>query len=184
MLRRLTALAVTAILVLALAACGDGGTDTDDEGADVTTDDATDTDADTDTDTGDDMAAGGDVGVASTDLGEALVDADGMTLYLFDADEQGEPTCVDDCAANWPPLIVDGDPVAGEGVDAALLGTTERPDGSTQVTYDGWPLYNWAADEAPGDTTGQGVGDRWWVVAPDGTPIRDMADGEETSLGY
>jgi predicted lipoprotein with Yx(FWY)xxD motif len=125
--------------------------------------------------------ADGDVAVGSTDLGDVLVDGEGMTLYLFEPDDQGDSTCYDDCAQAWPPLLADGDPVAGEGADEALLGTVERDDGSMQVTYDGWPLYHWSGDEQPGDTNGQGIQDVWWVVAPDGTPDApvQIARGEE-----
>lgn len=118
-------------------------------------------------------AAEATVAVADSSLGEILVDAEGMTLYMFDPDEQGASTCYDDCAAAWPPLVVDSDPVAGEGVDESLLGTVERDDGSMQVTYNDWPLYYWAEDEAAGDTTGQAVNDVWWVIGPDGEPIRE-----------
>ena len=117
--------------------------------------------------------AAADVELADTDLGEILVDGDGMTLYLFTTDPEGESVCADDCAVAWPPLVVDGDPVAGDGVDGSLIGTIERDDGDTQVAYDGAPLYTWAQDQEPGDVTGQGVQDVWFVVAPDGTPVTD-----------
>jgi len=113
------------------------------------------------------------VGIAETSLGTILVDGDGMTLYVFDSDDQGASTCYDGCASNWPPVTVDGDPVGGESIDAALLDTTERDDGSQQLTYNDWPLYRWAQDSAPGEVTGQGVNGAWWVVGPDGTPIRE-----------
>lgn len=87
-------------------------------------------------------------------LGDFLVDAEGMTLYLFTKDTENVSTCYDDCATAWPPLLTDGEVTVGEGLDASLLGTTERTDGATQVTYGGWPLYYWVKDEAPGDTTG------------------------------
>lgn len=104
----------------------------------------------------------------STDeYGDILADSGGMSLYLFDQDEGGESTCYDDCAQNWPPLTVDGDPTAGDAVSADLS-TTERDDGSTQVTAAGWPLYYFAGDEEPGDTNGQGAGDVWWLLTPDG----------------
>lgn len=133
-------------------------------------------------------AAGTDVAVAETSLGEVLVDGDGMTLYMFDADEAGAPTCYDACAQAWPPLIVDDDPVAGAGVDAALLSTTARDDGSQQVTYAGWPLYHWAGDSSPGDVDGQAVDDAWWVMTADGDVVRDEdasepADDESPSRG-
>ncbi len=107
------------------------------------------------------------------DLGTFLVDGSGMTLYLFTKDTAGESTCYDDCASAWPPLLTDGEAAPGEGVDASLLGTTERTDGSTQVTYGGWPLYYWVKDAAPGDTTGQDVGEVWYVVSPAGEAVHD-----------
>ena len=109
------------------------------------------------------------VQVASSSLGEILVDADGRSLYLFMPDAQGESTCYDACESNWPPLTVEG--IAGDGVDAALLGTTERTDGSVQVTYNGWPLYHFGGDAAAGDTNGQGLNDVWFVVSPTGEAI-------------
>lgn len=108
--------------------------------------------------------------VASTDLGEMLVDGDGNSLYLFIPDAQGDSTCYDDCEANWPPLTDGAE--AGPDVDAALIGSTTRTDGSDQVTYNGWPLYYFAGDAAPGDTNGQGLNDVWFVVSPAGEPIR------------
>ena len=119
---------------------------------------------------------------AETALGEVLVDGDGLTLYMFDPDEQGPSTCDDNCAASWPPLL-DDDPTGAEGVDAGLLGTVERDDGSLQVTYDDWPLYHWAGDAEPGDVEGQGVQGVWWVLAADGTPLRDAAEDEDEDEG-
>lgn len=111
--------------------------------------------------------------VASSDLGDIVVDGDdGMTLYVFLADESTESTCYDDCEAAWPPLTSEGEPTAGEGIDASLLATSERTDGSAQVTLDGHPLYFFAQDESPGDVNGQGVGDVWFVVSPEGAPIQ------------
>lgn len=109
----------------------------------------------------------------SAEFGLILVDGEGMSLYLFTNDTQnsGTSTCADDCLAEWPPLLSDGDPVAGEGVDAAMLGTITRDDGTTQVTYNGWPLYYFADDAAPGDTNGQGLGDVWFLVTPSGEAV-------------
>lgn len=115
------------------------------------------------------------VSTADTTAGEVLVDGQGMTLYLFDDDPEGESACTGGCAETWPPLH--GTPTAGSGADPDLLGTIERPDGTTQTTYGGHPVYLYAPDHAPGDITGQGVGEVWWVVAPDGTAIR--ASGTE-----
>lgn len=104
-------------------------------------------------------------------LGSFLVDDRGMSLYLFTKDTPGVTNCYDQCATNWPPLLTTGDPVAGDGIDQALLGTTERTDGTMQVTYNDWPLYYYIKDKMPGDVTGQLVGDVWFVVSPQGEMI-------------
>jgi len=116
------------------------------------------------------------VKLVSTKLGKVLADAQGRTLYLFEADKGAMSACGGACANIWPPLTVGGGskPVAGKGVSAKLLGTTTRPGGGRQVTYDGHPLYYYAADQHPGDTTGQGLdqfGAEWYVLAPKGTAI-------------
>lgn len=111
----------------------------------------------------------------SDQFGKYLTDAEGETLYLFTKDEKGEPsTCYDKCAENWPPLIVEEAPTAGDGVAASLLGTVERRDGSLQATYFGWPLYYFAGDEATGDANGHGVGDVWFLVSPYGEAIEPV----------
>ena len=104
-------------------------------------------------------------------LGSFLVDDKGMTLYLFTKDTPNTSNCYDKCATAWPPLLTTGQPAAGEGVDASLLGTTQRTDGTIQVTYNGWPLYYYPKDKAPGDVTGQDVGDVWFVVSATGEQV-------------
>jgi predicted lipoprotein with Yx(FWY)xxD motif len=107
---------------------------------------------------------------ADSSLGEILVDGNGMTLYMFRPDAQGPSTCTEGCLEAWP--MVHGPVTAGDGVDGALLGTAPRPeDGSAQATCDGWPLYTFAEDAAPGDVTGQGVGDNWYVLDATCTPV-------------
>jgi len=107
------------------------------------------------------------------DLGEILVGPEGLTLYMFDQDTQGADSsaCAGGCAEAWPPLTTEGEPSTGEGTTVELT-TFEREGGRTQVVAGGWPLYYFADDEAPGDVNGQGVNDVWWVLAPDGTPVR------------
>ncbi|WP_306369622.1 hypothetical protein [Nocardiopsis sp. CC223A] len=106
-------------------------------------------------------------------LGEIVTDPDGFTLYRFEEDSPGSGAseCYDECAENWPPV-----PAAQEmtlpGGDE-LLGTIEREDGTEQVTLDGWPLYRYAADAAPGDTDGEGAQDVWYAVSPVGTRAAD-----------
>lgn len=114
---------------------------------------------------------GAEVAIADTDLGPIVADAEGKVLYLFTNDTGGTSACEGGCAEAWPPLTTDGDPVAGEGIDAADLDTITRSDGSTQVTYYGHPLYYFASDLAPGDTTGQGVGGVWFAIDAEGNQI-------------
>ena len=108
-----------------------------------------------------------------SELGDVLVGPDGMTLYMFDQDSRGESasTCSGGCADVWPPLTADGEPTRGEGVTAELT-TFERENGDLQAAAGGWPLYYFASDASPGDAKGQGVNGVWWVLAPDGTPVR------------
>jgi predicted lipoprotein with Yx(FWY)xxD motif len=115
------------------------------------------------------------VAVASNGkLGQILVDGNGRTLYLFEADKGTSSTCYGSCASYWPPLLTGSAPQAGTGANASLLGTTKRTDGTTEVTYAGHPLYYVVTDHNPGDATGQGVnnfGAVWDVVGPDGNKI-------------
>ena len=108
-----------------------------------------------------------DVG-QNANLGSFLVDSKGMTLYLYTKDTPNTSNCYGACATAWPPLLTTGAPVAGSGVTAGMLGTTKRTDGTTQVTYNGWPLYYWKNDKAPGDTTGENVQNVWFVITPAG----------------
>lgn len=108
--------------------------------------------------------------------GRYLTDADGMSLYLFANDQPGadSSTCDQTCAIAWPPYATQAAPQAGEHVDADLLGTIKREDGSRQVTYDGWPLYYFSGDKAAGDALGQDVihlGAAWYLLSPDGARI-------------
>jgi predicted lipoprotein with Yx(FWY)xxD motif len=120
-------------------------------------------------------AAGGEASVlvADTSLGQVLTASNGMTVYLFMPDAQGAPTCTDACANAWPPATVDdaASVSGGDGVDASLLGTADHPSGTTQLTYNGWPLYFFAGDSAPGDVNGEGSGGVWYVLDPTGNPI-------------
>ena len=152
---RLRIVAVVGTLALAMAACSNG----EEPGGGTQAPEET------------EAPAEATVAVADSDLGEIVVDAEGRTLYVFLADEGTESTCYDECEDSWPPLTVDGEPVAGEGVDGSLLGTSERTDGSVQVTLDGHPLYFFGGDQAAGDVNGQGVADVWYVVSPSGEAI-------------
>ena len=174
---RTAAVAGAVLILLALASCANGSNDSDasngsnggQAGGGQPSEQAS-------GDTG--GGAAGTVAVAKNhDFGRILVDADGRTLYVFLSDTGSKSTCYTDCASTWPALATDGSPDAGSGVDPSMLGTTERTDGSTQVTFGGRPLYTFSGDSAAGDTNGEGIGNVWYVVAPDGTPIEKSGGG-------
>ncbi|MFJ9815189.1 SCO0930 family lipoprotein [Streptomyces sp. NPDC101151] len=115
-------------------------------------------------------APAGKLTVASNpDLGSVLTDGSGLTLYRFDKDTANPPksNCDGDCATTWPPVPAD-DASAGAGIDKALLGEVTRADGTKQLTVGGWPAYRYAKDVNSGDVNGQGVGGKWFALAPDG----------------
>lgn len=90
-------------------------------------------------------------------LGKVLTDSEGFTLYRFDKDTANPPksNCEGECAAIWP-VVASGDTTAAAGTDEELLGEVSRPDGTSQLTVDGWPMYRYAKDTAPGQINGQG----------------------------
>jgi predicted lipoprotein with Yx(FWY)xxD motif len=79
----------------------------------------------------------------SDSFGPILVDGDGRSIYLFTSDTQNgdSSACTEECATQWEPLLAQGEPTAGAGALQKLLGTITREDGTSQVTYNGWPLY-------------------------------------------
>jgi predicted lipoprotein with Yx(FWY)xxD motif len=118
------------------------------------------------------------VNVAPSSLGRILVDAHGKTLYLWAHDKGHTSTCNGQCAKYWPPLVTGGKPKAGAGARGALVGTTRRADGRTQVTYHGHPLYYFAGDKRAGDVKGEGLtgfGGRWDPVSAAGAAVRKAA---------
>lgn len=165
--RLIATVLVATFATLALGACGDDD-DNGDDAADPTT-----TVAGPTTPDATEPAPAGDVSVATgeTDLGTVLVDDEGFTLYIFTQDSANESTCAAGCIEVWPAAAVDGDVVVGDGLDDSRFDTIERDDGSTQLTVDEQPLYRYAPDAAPGDTTGQGLAGVWFVVDPDGEAI-------------
>jgi predicted lipoprotein with Yx(FWY)xxD motif len=103
-----------------------------------------------------------------------LADAQGRTLYLWEADQGDQSACDGPCAQAWPPLTTDGKPAAGDGAKGDLLGTSRRSDGTLGVTYAGHPLYYFAGDQAAGQANGKGsdgFGAKWWPVSPGGAAI-------------
>jgi predicted lipoprotein with Yx(FWY)xxD motif len=127
-------------------------------------------------------STGGGVGVVSVadnpKLGKILVDSKGNTLYYFLKDKQGgtSSTCSGACAGVWPPYTTSGAPKGQNGAQASKLGTIKRSDGTTEVTYNGWPLYTYTGDSKPGDTNGndfEQFGAEWYAITPAGTKPKD-----------
>jgi predicted lipoprotein with Yx(FWY)xxD motif len=125
-------------------------------------------------------AKGGSDGIVSAakvgDLGTVLVDSQGLTLYDFHKDKGSTSSCYGACAAAWPPLLTDGNPQAQGAADRSMLGTTKRKDGTTQVTYNGWPLYTYVADQSPGEANGNDIdefGAEWYALQPNGQEPED-----------
>lgn len=124
-------------------------------------------------------------------LGSVLVDAEGMTVYEFTPDEGGtESTCYGACEGLWPPVLAEGKATAGEGAMSSDLGTTKRKDGSTQVTYNGHPVYTYSGDNAPGEANGQEIEGTWFVLDESGKAVEGTAsaageseESEESSGG-
>ena len=118
-------------------------------------------------------ADGTEVELASSQFGEILFDSKNQAIYLFDKESSSQSECYGECAAAWPPVLTDGEPVARAGTNEKLLGTTERDDGSSQVTYGGHPLYYYA-HEGPGEVLCHGVdefGGLWLVVDAAGNAL-------------
>ena len=115
-------------------------------------------------------AAGGPtVGTKTSGLGTFLTGPDGRTLYVLMTDSANASTCTGACSDNWPPFTVTSgqQPHAGGGVTGTFA-TFSRPDGTSQVTYGGRPLYFFKGDTKTGDTKGQGTGGVWFVAAASG----------------
>jgi predicted lipoprotein with Yx(FWY)xxD motif len=107
------------------------------------------------------------VSMEESDLGPYLVGPDGRTLYVFLRDEEDKSNCADTCLQAWPPLLVkDGEKVEGGDEVEGTFDTIDTPSG-TQVTYRGAPLYYYAGDAKAGDTTGNLVGNVWFVARPE-----------------
>jgi predicted lipoprotein with Yx(FWY)xxD motif len=173
MRKYIVSMALAAGAALALSACG---------AIDLTKKDATPANdpapaastSNAETSTGGTAAAG--LRAVDSTLGRIVTDAKGWTLYRFDRDtaKPAKTNCVDACATKWPPVPY-ADNLKLDGVVAALIGKVQRPDGSWQVTINGWPVYRYAGDTKPGATSGQGVGGTWWAVTPEGKKAQPPA---------
>lgn len=167
------AVVLVVVLLLTGTACGSAGQPSTTSGTAIsTTTSATSTSVTSTTapasTTTSSVAAGTLEMSAPGDFASHLVDPEGMSLYLFLDDGQGESTCYQSCASTWLPFAAEV--TAGAGVDPSLLGTTTRTDGTVQVTYNGWPLYHFSGDTMAGDANGQGYGSAWFLLDAAGNP--------------
>lgn len=110
-----------------------------------------------------------------------------MSFYIFAADTQGsgKSTCYGKCAEVWPPVLTKGKPKAKGQAMAGLLGTIKRKNGTTQVTYNGWPLYYFVKDHASGDTKCQAMyasGGEWYLLTPKGMVIHSDKSMKSDSM--
>ena len=118
-------------------------------------------------------SAGRVITVRNSQYGRILADGRDHTIYLFTRDRSAASTCYGRCAAAWPPVLTHGPPKR-TGKLPGMLSTTRRRDGTTQVTYDGHPLYYYTGDATPGEILCQNVaefGGTWHVVSPNGKPV-------------
>lgn len=142
-------------------------------------------------------AAGGSSGTMSSSalalkvtnnpkLGQIVTTGSGVTVYRFDADSNhpSKSNCTGACSTAWPPLPATGNGTPHvSGVTSAAVGEIARPDGTKQLTLDGWPLYTFSGDSGPGSTSGQGSGGTWWAVTPTGGKAGSGGAGSSSSTG-
>jgi predicted lipoprotein with Yx(FWY)xxD motif len=158
---------------LLVAGCGDDDDDSESGSADTNV--ATEAAAPTPTEPAAPASAGPGATIKTGDsqFGDVLFDGDNQAIYYFDKESGWKSECYGACAEAWPPVLTEGAPQAGPGVQQRLLGTTQRDDGTTQVTYDGHPLYLYA-HEGPNEVTCHDVsefGGLWLAVLPNGEAV-------------
>ena len=166
MTRFLTIAAIGAALLL--AGCGD---DDDSDDSASTTAETTEATAGPATETT--AATGTTIKTGDSQYGQVLFCAGDQAVYYFDKESGSKSECYGACAEAWPPVLTEGEPQAGAGAKQGLLGTAERTDGNTQVTYDGHPLYYYA-HEGPNEVTCHNVdefGGLWLAVTPGGQAV-------------
>lgn len=118
--------------------------------------------------------------------GTILVTSTGRTLYTLSADTPTTSACTGSCPTVWPPLTTTAAPGAGTGVQASMLGTITRSDGTKQVTYGGHPLYTYSSDSAAGQVGGEGItsfGGTWYVLGASGQPVKSAVSSTTTTSG-
>jgi predicted lipoprotein with Yx(FWY)xxD motif len=181
--RKSYAFALLALLAIVIAGCGSGGSSTS-----TTSESSSNENASSESSAGtkgsgygsenksaSSESSGGSAMVISLSsvpkVGMVLVDSNGMTVYDFHKDKGTTSSCYGACEQGWPPVLTEGKPSVGNGASASKLGTTERKDGTTQVTYAGHPLYTFVEDKKPGEANGNDTsafGAQWYALKGNG----------------
>jgi len=110
-------------------------------------------------------------------VGTVLANRDGLTLYHNTKETGSKIVCTGGCASFWPPVLVTGSLPQDSGMIKGTFGTIKRPDGSTQLTINGMPLYTYSGDSASGQATGQGIQGVWFAVSASGTSTSAAGSG-------
>jgi predicted lipoprotein with Yx(FWY)xxD motif len=181
-------LAVLGAMALAVAGCGGGGSSTS-ESSNAGSNESASSESSSryggeseSKSASSESAPGAESGAGVVSLGNAqklgmvLVDSNGMTLYDFHKDKGTTSSCYGACEKGWPPMLTEGEPTVGNGASASKLGTTERKDGTMQVTYAGHPLYTFVEDKKPGEANGNDVsafGAQWYALKGSGEEAGD-----------
>lgn len=184
--RRTYAFALLALLAVVIAGCGGGSSSTSTSESESGTKESASSESSagsryggSDNKSASSESSGGSAAVISlghTKVGMVLVDSNGMTLYDFHKDKGTTSSCYGPCAEGWPPVLSEGEPTVGNGASASKLGTTERKDGTMQVTYAGHPLYTFVEDKKPGEAHGNDVkafGASWYALKGNGEEAGD-----------
>jgi predicted lipoprotein with Yx(FWY)xxD motif len=130
--------------------------------------------------------SGAALGVASTSLGDVLVDGQGLTVYMLTADSPKHSSCSSECLEYWPLVAAPSSGAPSVSGISATLGVTKSTGGESMLTANGWPLYTFANDQAPGDVNGQGMqtfGGTWYVLSPAGQPIKAAPSSTDSGGG-
>jgi predicted lipoprotein with Yx(FWY)xxD motif len=179
--RKTYAFALLALLAVVIAGCGSGGSSgtntSETESESGAKESASSENKPASSESGE--SSGGTAAVISlghTKVGMVLVDSNGMTLYDFHKDKGTTSSCYGACEQAWPPVMSEGKPTAGNGASSSKLGTTERKDGTMQVTYAGHPLYTFVEDKKPGEANGNDTsafGAQWYALKGNGEEAGD-----------
>jgi predicted lipoprotein with Yx(FWY)xxD motif len=180
--RKSYAFALLALLAVVIAGCGSGGSSTSTSESSSNENASSESSAGTkgsgygsENKSASSESTGGSAMVISLSsvpkVGMVLVDSSGMTVYDFHKDKGTTSSCYGACEQGWPPVLTEGKPSVGNGASASKLGTTERKDGTMQVTYAGHPLYTFVEDKKPGEAHGNDTsafGAQWYALKGNG----------------